>query len=94
LPSEREGLPKAVTEAATTGMPLILSDVPGCKDCVINNKTGKLVNYMDENDLYDAMKCFVDDTSLIALMGKESAEYAREKFSLETITKQYLEVIS
>jgi len=94
LPSEREGLPKAVTEAATTGMPLILSDVPGCKDCVINNKSGKLVNYMDENDLYNAMKCFVDDTSLIALMGKESAEYAREKFSIETITKQYLEVIS
>ena len=94
LPSEREGLPKVVTEAATTGMPLILSDVPGCKDCVINNKSGKLVNYMDENELYDAMKCFVDDTDLITLMGKESAEFARERFSIETITKQYLEVIS
>ena len=94
LPSEREGLPKAVTEAATTGMPLILSDVPGCKDCLINNKSGKLVNYMDENDLYNVMKCFVDDTGLIALMGKESAKFAREKFSIETITKQYLEIIS
>tara|TARA_A100000164_G_scaffold314237_1_gene293352 strand:- start:596 stop:1720 length:1125 start_codon:yes stop_codon:yes gene_type:complete len=94
LPSEREGLPKAVTEAATTGMPLILSDVPGCKDCVINNKSGKLVNYMDENELYNAMKCFVDDIGLITLMGKESAKFAREKFSIETITKQYLEVIS
>ena len=94
LPSEREGLPKVATEAATTGMPLILSDVPGCKDCVINNKSGKLVNYMDENDLYNVMKCFVDDTGLIALMGKESAKFAREKFSIETITKQYLEIIS
>jgi glycosyltransferase involved in cell wall biosynthesis len=93
LPSEREGLPKAVTEAATTGMPLILSDVPGCKDCVINNKSGKLVNYMDENELYEAMKCFVNDTGLIKLMGKESAKIAREKFSIETITKQYLEII-
>ena len=94
LPSEREGLPKAVTEAATTGMPLILSDVPGCKDCVINNKSGKLVNYMDENELYNAMKCFVDDIGLITLMGRESAKFAREKFSIETITKQYLEIIS
>ena len=94
LPSEREGLPKAVTEAATTGMPLILSNVPGCKDCVINNKSGKLVNYMDENELYNAMECFVDDVGLIALMGKESAKFAREKFSIETITKQYLEIIS
>ena len=94
LPSEREGLPKAVTEAATTGMPLILSDVPGCKDCVINNKSGKLVNYMDENGLYDAMKCFVDDTDLITLMGKESAKFAKERFSIDTITKKYLEIIS
>jgi len=93
LPSEREGLPKAVTEAATTGMPLILSDVPGCKDCVINNQSGKLVNYMDENGLYDAMKCFVDDTDLITLMGKESAKFAKERFSIDTITKKYLEII-
>ena len=49
---------------------------------------------MDENELYDAMKCFVDDTSLITLMGKESAKFAKEKFSIETITKKYLEVIS
>ena len=49
---------------------------------------------MDENELYNAMKYFVDDTSLITLMGKESAKFAREKFSIETITKQYLEVIS
>ncbi len=94
LPSEREGLPKAVTEAATTGMPLILSDVPGCRDCILDNKSGKLVNYMDENDLYSAMKCFVDNTDLIALMGKESAKLAREKFSIDTITKQYLKIIS
>jgi glycosyltransferase involved in cell wall biosynthesis len=40
------------------------------------------------------MKCFVDDVGLIALMGKESAKFAREKFSIETITKQYLEIIS
>ncbi len=94
LPSEREGLPKAATEAATTGMSLILSNVPGCEDCVIHNKTGKLVNYMDENDLYNAMKCFVDDTNLITTMGKESAKFAKEKFSIETITKQYLEIFS
>ena len=94
LPSEREGLPRVVTEAASTGMPLILSNVPGCKDCIINNKSGILVNYMDEDQLYNAMKCFVDDIELIALMGQESAKFAGEKFSIETITKQYLEIIS
>ena len=94
LPSEREGLPKVVTEAASTGMPLILSNVPGCKDCIINNKSGMLVNYMDQDQLYNAMKCFVDDIELISLMGQESAKFAGEKFSIETITKQYLEIIS
>jgi glycosyltransferase involved in cell wall biosynthesis len=94
LPSEREGLPKAATEAATSGMPLILSDVPGCSDCVINNRSGKLVTYMNENELYEAMKCFVKDISLISSMGEESAKLAKEKFSLETITQKYLRIIS
>ena len=53
-----------------------------------------LVNYRDENELYNAMKRFVDDIDLISLMGMESAKFAREKFSIETITKQYLEIIS
>jgi glycosyltransferase involved in cell wall biosynthesis len=94
LPSEREGLPKAAVEAASTGMALILSDVPGCQDCVVNDKSGKLVKYMDDDQLFQAMECFLCDEKLINTMGDRSAQLVKEKFSLDIITKKYLQIIS
>ena len=43
LPSYREGLPKAALEAASTGMPLILTNVPGCNECVEDGVNGYLI---------------------------------------------------
>jgi glycosyltransferase involved in cell wall biosynthesis len=94
LPSEREGLPKAAAEAASTGMPLILSDVPGCQECVIDGETGRLISDQDRSELYDAMESFILDAGLISTMGKKSAEFAKKKFSLGVIEKQYLDIIS
>ena len=94
LPSEREGLPRAAVEAASTGMPLILSNVPGCQDCVIEGESGKLIPYMSESELYKAMEGFIDNPSLISLMGKKSSELAKEKFSLNVIASQYLKITS
>ena len=42
LPSYREGIPRTMLEAAAMAKPLIVSDAPGCKDVVINGKTGFL----------------------------------------------------
>ena len=94
LPSEREGLPKAAAEAASTGMPLILSDVPGCQDCLIDGETGRLFSYKDQTELYDAMESFILDAGLISEMGRKSAEFAKKKFSLDVIVERYLNIIS
>ena len=94
LPSQREGLPKAAAEAAMTGMPLILSNVPGCRDCVEQNVNGMLVSYMNEDELYQAMKRFIDDTKLIYLMGEQSSILANKKFSFQSIHKQFSYIIS
>ena len=42
LPSYREGLPKVLLEAGNYCKVALASDVPGCKDVIINNKTGFL----------------------------------------------------
>ncbi len=43
LPSLREGFPKSLLEAASCGLPLISTDVPGCREICINNYNGLLV---------------------------------------------------
>ena len=47
LPSYREGLPKSLIEAASTGLPIITTDTVGCREVVIDNLNGLLVPVRD-----------------------------------------------
>jgi glycosyltransferase involved in cell wall biosynthesis len=42
LPSYREGMPRTLLEAASMGLPVIASDVAGCRQAVVNGETGFL----------------------------------------------------
>jgi glycosyltransferase involved in cell wall biosynthesis len=50
-----EGVPKSLLEAAAFGRPLIATDVPGCRDMVIHEKTGLLVPVDDAGALAAAI---------------------------------------
>lgn len=89
LPSYGEGLPKIALEAAATGMPLILTDVRGCKDCLIEGKNGLLVSIKDPDDIKNAMKKFIVQKELINAYGRSSSKLISEQFSLEMITQQF-----
>ena len=43
LPSYREGLPKTLLEAASSELPIVASNVPGCKEICIHKYNGLLV---------------------------------------------------
>lgn len=90
LPSYREGLPKVLLEAAAVGRPLIATDVPGCREIVINNKNGILVKLKDVDTLYQAIKTLIEDKSMRTEMGHKGrqlveAELSTEKVNAETI---------
>ena len=51
LPSYREGLPRTSLEALATGRPIITTDVPGCRETVINGVNGILVPPRDSSAL-------------------------------------------
>ena len=94
LPSYGEGLPKAALEAASTGMPLILTDVPGCIECVEVEKNGFLVEPKDAVDLANKMEKFLLNPKIIPEMSKCSRKKVREQFSLEKISNKYLEILN
>lgn len=56
LPSYREGTPRTLLEAASSGKPIIATDVPGCNNVVINRFNGLLCRLKDAEDLASKMK--------------------------------------
>jgi len=94
LPSYREGLPKVALEAAASGMPLILSDVNGCRDCLIDGETGFLTRNKSSRDLEDKFKYFISNPEKVIEMGCASRGYVERLFSEEVIFNEFFEIYS
>jgi len=94
LPSYGEGLPKVLLEAAATGLPLITTDVPGCRECIENEKNGKLIKPRNYNELKDAMESFIlTDVNTMHEYSKKSSFIVNNKFSLDVVAEQYIGLI-
>jgi glycosyltransferase involved in cell wall biosynthesis len=85
LPSRREGLPKALLEAAAVGRPLIATDVPGCRDVAIDGKTGLLVPVDDAARLADAISLLAGNSALRKEMGSAARSFVETRFSAVAI---------
>lgn len=90
LPSYREGLPKALMEAAACGRPVVGTDVPGCREVVKPGETGLLVPPRDSRALAAALRSLIEDKELRARLGAGGrrlavAEFAQERIAGETL---------
>lgn len=92
LPSYREGLPKALLEAAASGRPMVSTDVPGCREVVQHGKTGFLVPLKSTDELADAMQTLIADRELAAQMGMEARASAVRDFALPAVIDKHLDV--
>lgn len=89
LPSYyREGVPRVLLEAATLGLPLITTDMPGCKDVVSDGDNGLLVAPRNAAAIASAVERLLDDASLRATMGRRSKERV-ERFALPRVADRY-----
>ena len=89
LPSYREGLPRSALEAMCAGLPLILSDVPGCRECLINGVNGFLIESKSSESIEKAINKFIEKPEIIKKMGEESVNLIRKKFSDQKIFNNY-----
>jgi glycosyltransferase involved in cell wall biosynthesis len=91
LPSYyREGVPKALLEAAACGRPIITTDTPGCREIVRDGENGILVPPRDAAALADAIERLVRDPLLRARMGARGRRRVEEEFSEERVVEQTL----
>ena len=64
LPSYREGLPNALIEAGSFGIPLLATDINGCNEIIIDGTNGKLVKVKDSQSLYSGIENLYTDKDL------------------------------
>lgn len=92
LPSYREGMPRSILEAMATGIPVVATDIRGCREEVVDGVTGYLVPVKDAGALADAIGRLVDDPELSARMGAAGQERTRELFDERLVFQRLLEV--
>ena len=94
LPSYyREGIPRTIQEAMATGRAVITTDSTGCRETVIDGKTGFLVPVRNADAIKEKMLEFVNNPSLVESMGKASAEYCAQKFDVRKINREMCELM-
>ena len=94
LPSYyREGVPKTLLEATAMGRPILTTNMPGCKETVVEGKNGFFVKVKKAGDLADKMVWMVEHKDKLQEMGDESYKICLEKFTIEKINKQMLEIM-
>ena len=93
LPSYREGVPRSTQEAMAMGRAVITTDVPGCRETVIDGVNGYLVAARDVNGLAEAMLAFVENPSRAEIMGRESRVMAEKKFDVHKVNAQLLRIL-
>jgi len=89
-----EGLPKVLLEAAASGLPLIATDIPGCREIVRNGVNGILVQPRNVQELAEAMKRLIFDKELRQRFGEKAREIAVAEFSLDSVVRQHLDLYS
>lgn len=107
LPSYQEGTPLFVLEALATGLPVITTDAPGCRQTIQAEEfssqvttftikpgaNGYLVHPRSSAAIEHAMKEFIHKPHLVARKGNASRKHAEERFDVHTVNEAMLNVM-
>jgi glycosyltransferase involved in cell wall biosynthesis len=92
LPSYREGIPRALLEAAAMAKPIITTDAVGCKEVVDDEVNGLLVPVKDAPALARAMERMIDDPEMRKRMGKAGRKKVERKFDEKIVIQKILKI--
>ena len=91
LPSYREGFGMGVVEAEAMGVPVIVTDIPGPIDAMIDNETGIVVQKADVESLYNAMISIREDKVRYFAMAEKAHDFAVNNFEQKQLFSYILE---
>ena len=93
LPSYREGVPRSTQEAMAIGRAIITTDVPGCRETIVDGVNGFLVPKWNPEALAKKMIYFIEHPEQARLMGAESYKIAVENFDAEKVNQRLVNIL-
>ncbi|WP_372731534.1 glycosyltransferase family 4 protein [Novosphingobium sp.] len=94
LPSfYREGLPRTILEAMSSGRAVITTDMPGCRDPIEHEGNGLLVPAKSPQDLAKAMIRLVEDPEMLRKMSRRSREIAEQTYDVKIVNHMLLDAM-
>lgn len=90
--SYHEGVPRFLLEAAATGLPLVATNIDGCRMVVRDGENGVIVPERDSKALARAIEVLLEDPILRQRMGQASRRLAVSEFDEKRIVAQYLDL--
>lgn len=92
LPSHREGLPRSVIEALASGLPVVATDIPGCRE-LVDGGLGRLVPVGAPHALAEAIGALIADRSALLQMGSAARQRALERHDESRIVEAQVELL-
>lgn len=93
LPSYHEGLPRSIIEAMSMELPVVATDIRGCREEVIEGETGFLVPAKDVAALVEKVLLLLSDRELARKLGKRARELVLEQYLEKDIVQMQISVM-
>lgn len=93
LPSYREGMSRSTQEAMAIGRAVIITDVPGCRETVVDGVNGFLIPPFSAEALAEKMIYFIENPQAVLSMGEASRKMAEEKFNIYEVNRRLLAIL-
>lgn len=93
LPSHREGMPRSIIEAMMTGLPVVATNIRGCREEVIDGETGFLVAAQDPQALAMALDSLIKSTDLREAFGGKGRTRAISLYDERVVIDRQLQAL-
>ncbi|MFH0793262.1 MAG: glycosyltransferase, partial [bacterium] len=92
LPSWREGMPRSIIEAMSMALPVVATNIRGCREEVVEGETGHLVPTRDSRSLAEAWRRLLDDPARAREMGQAGRERALREYDEQLVIERQVKV--
>lgn len=93
VPSWREGFSRAVIEGMASGLPVVTTDAPGCRDAIEHGRTGWLVRARDATSLASRLDALLGwSPEDLRIQGAQARAEVLRSFSMEAITERHIDM--